>query len=205
MTRALHLQNFGTPSSLAPAVQVAPPDDQSGEQTLEAFERGYKSGWADCAAAENEEKRGIGAALAQAVSEARLTQDAARRDVLASLGPFFDEVVLTLLPKLAAEAIGPVVKAEMAELAEGNLEGPIEIHCAPSAFESIENLVETEGISGVSLKSEPTFGEGQVSLRIGPEQREIDMASAADRIAEAISGFRNESSNSSNPLSEGVA
>lgn len=194
MARNLILQDFAscrsegglnTPlASYAPTPQAADETD-----ALESYDAGYKSGWADCAAAEAEERSAVGAALAKNLSDASMTYEAARRDVLAALGPFFDDVASTLLPQMAAAALLPTVLAELGALAEAQTLAQIEIHAAPSACASLERLGETHQISGLKVHPEPAFSEGQVSIHAGPEQRDLDMASAAARIAAAISDF----------------
>lgn len=194
MTRSLVLQDFSS-AAPAPNLGFAAPQPEStlqpAEETdaLESYDAGYKSGWADCATAEAEEKHSVSADLAKNLSEAHLTYEAARRDVLAALGPFFEDVAATLLPKMAAAAVVPTVLAELGAMAEGQTVSKIEIHAAPSACASLERLGDTEHLIGLTVRPEPAFADGQVSIRVGSEQRDLDMASAAARIAEAIAGF----------------
>lgn len=212
MTRSLILQDFAAP---APAFDgevpiastvAAPVAAEEEVDTLETFDAGYKSGWADCAAAEAEERRSIGADLTKAVSEATLTQEAARRDVLAALGPFFEEVVGTLLPAIAAKAVAPTVLAELSALADGQTLARVEIHAAPSVCQTLERVIELENVADLDVRPEPAFAEGQVSIRAGTERRDLDMAAATARIAEAIVGFSTQVTLSENvELSQGVA
>jgi flagellar biosynthesis/type III secretory pathway protein FliH len=209
MTRTLVLQDFSTPGVFAqPSMDLAPvppaPDAES--DALETFDAGYKSGWADCANAEAEERRAVGAGLSTAVADAKLTQDAARRDVLAALGPLFDEVVSTLLPSIAAEAVVPTVLAELSALAEGQTIPRVEIHAAPNLCQTLERIVETESVADLVIKPEPAFGEGQVSIRTGTERRDLDMAAATARIAAAIAEFSAQStSHSTQHQAQGAA
>lgn len=194
MTRTLILQDF---THAAPdggfVLQTAPsqpaPDTPDDLDDLDSYDAAYKSGWADCAAFEAEEQRAVGSDLAKNLTDAHLTYDTARRDVLAALGPFFEEIVQILLPKMAAAAIAPTVLAELGALAEGQTLSNIEIHASPSACSSLERLGETEGLTDLTVRPEPAFAEGQVSIRAGGERRDLDLAAAASQIAEAIAGF----------------
>lgn len=199
MTRALALENFATDVS-EPAFSNEPaltwPSETASQpeiDALDAYDNGYKSGWADCATAEAEERRGVSVDLAKNLADATLTYETARRDVLAALGPFFEDIVSALLPRLAAEAVLPCVLAELGELAGDMTQVGIELHAAPSTCPTLERLAENEGIEGLVVHPEPAFAEGQVSLRLGSERRDIDMASAVDRIAGAISAFQAQS------------
>lgn len=194
MARTLILPDFasnradgGLNTPLAP--YASGPQARDETDALEAYDAGYKSGWADCAAAEAEERSAVGAALAKNLSDASMTYEAARCDVLAALGPFFDDVASTLLPQMAAAALLPTVLAELGTMAEAQTLAQVEIHAAPSACASLERLGEVHQISGLTVRPESAFSEGQVSIHAGAEQRDLDMASAAARIAAAISDF----------------
>lgn len=194
MTRSLILQDFASsPSdpSFGFTAGAAGPDVplQDELDALASYDTGYKCGWADCAQAEAEERDGVAADLAKNLSTAELTYEAARRDVIASLGPFFEDVAATLLPKMAAAALVPTVLAELGALAEGQTAQHIEIHANPSACAALERLGETEQLGHLIVRPEPAFAEGQVSIRVGAEQRDLDMNSAAARIAEAITAI----------------
>lgn len=211
MTRTLVLQDFTTAApdldfGFGTAPSISDPGLSEDVDALESYDSGYKCGWADCAKAEMEERDAVGAELAKNLSDAQLTYEAARRDVLAALGPFFEDVVSTLLPKMAAEAVAPTVLAELGALAEGQTVSQIEIHAAPSACASLERLGETEHLPSLRVRPEPAFAEGQVSIRAGTEQRDLDMAGAAARIADAIVTFSSQSSPSDDlNLSQGAA
>ena len=211
MARSLILQDFASARpdlSVGLEVSQPVPDTLPLDETdaLESYDAGYKCGWADCATAEAEERSAVGAELANNLTEAELTYEAARRDVLAALGPFFEDVAATLLPKMAAAALAPTVLAELGALAEGQTAPKIEIHAAPSACASLERLGETEHISELTVRPEPTFADGQVSIRVGSEQRDLDMAGAANRIAQAIAAFSAQAPKSDlETLSQGAA
>ena len=192
MTRSLVLQDFAAdgahvPDRTGPSPLQTEPAEEA--DALESYDSGYKNGWADCAAAEAEERSAVGANLAKNLSEAELTYEAARRDVIAALGPFFEDVASTLLPKMAAAALAPTVLAELGALAEGHTEQGIEVLAAPASCASLERLADIESLSGLTVRPEPAFAEGQVSIRIGAERRDLDMTSAAARIADAIEAF----------------
>lgn len=191
MTRSLILQDFAsdTPdlSIGSPPAPEAPRQDEL--DALESYDAGYKCGWADCARAEAEERHAVTADLAKNLTTAELTYEAARRDVIAGLGPFFEDVTATLLPRMAAAALAPTVLAELGALTEGQTSQQIEIHAHPSACAALERLGEAKNLSELVVRPEPAFSEGQVSIRVGAEQRDLDMTGAATRIADAIVAF----------------
>ncbi|MBF9042658.1 hypothetical protein HKCCE4037_04930 [Rhodobacterales bacterium HKCCE4037] len=192
MSRSLMLEDFATTGPKAdvgarPVVSVPVEED---DKSLEAYEAGYKSGWADCAAAEAEERKSVGAQLAQHLREAEMTYETARKDIFDALSPFFEEMVATLLPRLAAEALAPIASEQLRLLLEGAGDASVEILAAPSACESLQKLLDTEGLGSASVRSEPAYSESQVSIRVGPERRDIDLADVTEKIAEAVRAFQ---------------
>ena len=193
MTRMLALEDFGSdlpePDGLLRASGAVATEAAGFEaETLQAYENGYKNGWSDCAAAEAEERRNVAADLARNLGEARLAREGARSDVLAALGPFFEDIVGILLPQMTAAAVTPMILAELGALAERHTEAQLEILAAPETCIRLERLIEMQGIE-VSLRPEPAFAEGQVSIRAADERRDIDMTGAVRRITEAIAGL----------------
>ncbi|MEJ6393016.1 hypothetical protein V8J82_07115 [Gymnodinialimonas sp. 2305UL16-5] len=200
MTRTLSLPDFAQAgqnmTALTQPVQT-PHSGATEEDTLAAFDRGYKSGWDDCAVAEEQERGAVGADLARTVADATLTYEAARRDVLIALGPLFEQIVSTLLPSMAAEAVAPAVIAEMTALAEGQTDSQVEVRAAPSICAKLQRIIEKQAMADLVIRPEPAFAEGQVSLRLGQERRDIDMADTVDRISQAISLFHDQLSDAS--------
>lgn len=188
MTRTLPLEDF---SNLGPpntsTTQAAPPAEP--EVALAAFEEGYRNGWDDCARAEAEAHRKIGADLAAGLQDITLTYAEARQDVLTCLGPLFEDIAAQFLPRLAAEAIAPAVVAELRAIATNAASGRAVLIAAPSALPGLERLIAGAGGFEIDLRAEPAFADGQVSIRFGSERRDIDLTDAADRMAEAIRSF----------------
>lgn len=189
MTRALPLEDF-TSSAGAPAPEPAPaPSAMPEDATLAAYEDGYRCGWDDCARAEAEANRRIGADLAANLAAMTLTHAEARQDVLAAIGPLFEDIAAQLLPRLAAEAVAPTVIAELRQIAGENTALRPLLVAAPASLPALERLLATTGEIELDLAAEPTFAEGQVSIRHAGQRRDMDLSGAADRMAEAIRGF----------------
>ena len=190
MIRALALEDFASlnPAAAPPPAASAPRPDAA-EAALAAFDEGYRNGWDDCAAAEAEAHRRIGADLAANLQDLSLTYAEARQDVLTALGPLFEDMAAQLLPSLAAEAVAPTVIAELRAIATGAAEARPVLIAAPAALPALERLIAGHDGLDVDLRAEPAFAEGQVSLRFGSERRDIDLSEAARRMADAIRSF----------------
>lgn len=193
MIRALTLEDFTrlttTPPEAVPAPQETSTGPDAGDETMAAFDEGYRSGWEDCAKAEAESQRRIGADLAANLKELSLSFAQARADVLTALGPLFEDMAAQLLPRLAAEAIAPAVIAELRAVADSATEAKAVLFAAPAALPALVQLVEMQDGLEIELRAEPAYAEGQVSLRFGTERRDVDLSDAARRMAEAIRAF----------------
>jgi flagellar assembly protein FliH len=188
VTRALALEDF-TAGSGPPPMRPPAPEGAAQEAALAAYEDGYRNGWDDCARAEAESRHHVGADLAAALREMTMTHAEARAEVLASLGPLFEEIAGSLLPALAAAAVAPAVVAELRAAAAAGAAGRAVLIAAPGALPALERLLPAAPDLEVELRGEPAYAEGQVSLRFGAERRDIDLGEAADRMAAAIRAF----------------
>lgn len=187
MTRLLCLEDFTICD--APAPEAPPPQAPDTDAALAAYEDGYRNGWEDCAKAEAETHRRIGADLAASLHASTLTFAEARQDVLACLGPLFEDMAAQLLPRLAAEAVAPTVIAELQSIAVTATTARIVMMAAPAALPALDRLIGDHATPDIDLRAEPAFADGQVSIRFGAEQRDIDLSDAATRMAAAIREF----------------
>lgn len=188
MTRPLHLEDFAFLYGQDPTPPQAPQLADADAMTA-AYEDGYRGGWDDCAKAEAETHRRIGADLAASLQEVTLTFAHARQDVLNSLGPLFEDMAAQLLPRLAAEATAPAVIAELQAIAATASGARIVMMAAPDALPALEHLITEHVAADVDLRAEPAFAQGQISIRFGSERRDINLSDAAARMAEAIRSF----------------
>lgn len=193
MIRALTLEDFAEPAHDPFQAMPFPADipDATGpsDEVMATFDEGYRSGWDDCAKAEADTNRRIGADLAANLEALTRSYDEARADVLAALGPLFEDIAAQLLPRLAAEAVAPAVIAELRAAAEEASMARAVLCAAPAALPALTRLIEMQEGLDVDLQAEPAFAEGQVSLRFGADRRDIDLSDAADRMADAIRSF----------------
>lgn len=161
------------------------------EARLAAYEQGYAAGWDDCVAAQAEDQRRLRSDLARHLQAMSFTFHEARSHVLRALGPLLQEVVTHLLPPLAREAIAPVVLETLMPLAENLADKPLVMVLHPDFRAAVELLLEmTSGLS-VTLRDEPSLGEGQVYLLLGEDEGEvrIDLDRAMAEIIGAVTAF----------------
>lgn len=156
---------------------------------LEGYETGYQAGWDDAVRSEAKNQERIGEEFARNLGDLGFTFHEARSHVLRGLEPLFEAVVGSLLPVLAAEALGMTIVEELMSIAAEAGDRPIEIVAASSNMGVLEELIGTVTAVPVRLLEEPTLAEGQVFLRSEKEEKEIDLDDVIERIGAAIRAY----------------
>lgn len=159
------------------------------EAKLASYDQGYSAGWEDAAAAQTDDQTKIGADLARNLQSLSFTYQEARLHVLRAIEPLMQEMVSRLLPVLAREALAPVVLEILMPLAEQMVDAPVSIVLNPAARGPVEELVAKVTSLPITLVEEPSLGEGQVYLRLGAVETQIDLDRATAEIATAVRGF----------------
>lgn len=181
----LKLENFDE-GEVASAVS---PGDAMEEARLQAYESGYSAGWEDAVAAQADDQSRIGADLARHLQSLGFTYQEARMHVLRALEPLLLHMVGHLLPRIARDAMAPVLAEVMMPLAATLADAPVSLVLNPAARAAVEpHLTAITGLP-LGIVEEPTLGEGQAYLRLGQSEIRVDLDRAADRIARTVQGF----------------
>lgn len=159
------------------------------EAKLASYDSGYSAGWEDAAAAQADDQTKIGADLARNLQSLSFTYQEARLHVLRAIEPLMQEMVSRLLPVLARETLAPVVLEILMPLAEQMVDAPVSIVLNPASRGPVEELVAKISSLPIALVEEPSLGEGQVYLRLGAVETQIDLDRATAEIATAVRGF----------------
>lgn len=140
--------------TFAPAAGAGAPRLSLAERRLEAareeaYEQGFLAGQAMATEAWVEDEGRLTSELVEAIGDARLTNEAARRHVAASLAPMVEALAAAITPALAEVGLG----AEIARLAERALaqapEARPRLRCAPELAPRIAALLEARGIAAL--------------------------------------------------------
>ncbi|MFT6450576.1 MAG: flagellar assembly protein FliH [Halocynthiibacter sp.] len=192
MTSLFPLEDFGSQSARrakAAAAQDAPrgPSPQEIDaQRKAAYEQGYQAGWDDANTAQADDKGRIGADFARNLQDLGFTFHEARTHVMRAMEPLLAEIVGKVLPNLVSDTIGQTIIEELLPLAEMASDTPIEVVIAPASRAALEGLLQASTSVPLEIIDEPSLAEGQVYLRLGKLERQIDMTSAVDKIGDAI-------------------
>jgi flagellar biosynthesis/type III secretory pathway protein FliH len=169
----------------APQEPAADAEAREAER-LAAYENGYRSGWDDCLAAEQDALRRVGAELARNLSDLGFTYHEARAQLLAETEALLDAVFRTVLSRAAGPAVARRLVDDVSELAASALDLPVEIVVAPADAGTVRALLPGATTFPLSLVEEPALAEGQAYLRFGHTERVYDMNQLSQRLCEAI-------------------
>jgi len=156
---------------------------------LASFESGYSAGWEDAAAAQADDQTRVSADLARSLQSLTFTYHEARNHVLKAIEPLLRHVVGHLLPAVAKDTLAAKVIEVLMPLAEDLAAAPISLMLNPAARSAIEDLLAKSNGLPLILVEEPTLGEGQVYLKLGDVEREVNLDRAVLEISAAVRGF----------------
>lgn len=193
MSLSFFLEDFGatkTDAAVAPSSDPTLVSDTTQEEhRIEAYEQGYKAGWDDAAAAQSDEKDRIGADFAQNLQELSFTYAEVRAKMLESMEPLLKEMVASVLPQIAADNLGALILQELNSAMAGQTNVPVELMVAPSNRAALEATIPENIGFPLQIFEEPTLGEGQVSMKIGKSEKQVDLLEVLDRATQAVDGF----------------
>lgn len=159
------------------------------EAKLASYDQGYSAGWEDAAAAQSDEQGRMRSDLGRHLQALGFSYQEARMHVLKAIEPLLVEIVGRLLPDIARETLAPVVLEALMPMAEAMADTPVTLVMNPAARPAIEQLLERATGLPLILQEEPTLGEGQVYLRLGTSETQIDLDRAIADITAAVRGF----------------
>lgn len=186
---ALKLEVFDTEEKPAKTHTVVLDRVALEEEKLASYDTGYRAGWEDANAAQSDDQTRIGADLARNLQTLGFTYHEARTHILKAIEPLMVQIVGQLLPEIARETLAPFVLETLMPLAEGLGEAPVTLVLNPVARASVEALLEQATGLPVTIQEEPTLGEGQVYIKLGTVETQVDLDKATADIAAAVRGF----------------
>lgn len=159
------------------------------EAKLAAYEQGYRAGWDDAAAAQAEDQNRIRADLARNLQQLSFTWQEARAHMLKAVEPLLEEMVGRVLPETAREMLAPMVLEQVMPLAGEMTDQPVALVLNPAVRVAVETLIEQATGLPMVIQEEPTLPEGQVYIRLGATEAQVDLSRVTADIAAALRGF----------------
>jgi flagellar biosynthesis/type III secretory pathway protein FliH len=147
----------------------------------EAYHAGFLAGKSMATESFLEDQTRLTSELIEAIADSRLTNEAARRHVAASVAPMIEALAAALVPALAAAGLG----AEIARLAERALHATAarpRLRCAPELVETVEAALTRRGLAAV-IEEAPELmpREAQIFWDQGYDHLDLDACIAQIR------------------------
>ncbi|MGL6211965.1 MAG: flagellar biosynthesis protein [Paracoccaceae bacterium] len=186
---SLRLEVFETETPSSGGATVVLDVSALEEAKLASYDEGYSAGWEDANAAQSTEQSQIKTDLARHLQTLGFSYQEARMHVLKAIEPLLLDIVGRLLPNLARETLAPVVLEALMPMAEALADTPVTLVLNPASRDAVEQLLERATGLPLVLQEEPTLGEGQVYLRLGTSETEVNIDRAIVDITAAVRGF----------------
>ncbi|MBN2906243.1 MAG: flagellar biosynthesis protein [Rhodobacteraceae bacterium] len=185
----LTLEDFSKNVGAAPGTSDATETGNAQELRLNAYEEGYKAGWDDAVAAQNEADLRIGADFAKTLQEMSFSYHEARAHLLSALGPLLSAMIERVMPQIATAAFARTVIATATAMAETQLDRPLELRVCTENRPALEALTDADPGLPLTIVEDETLGPGQ-ALIAGPEgAQEIDIDGMLAGIQAALDDF----------------
>ena len=179
--------------------EVGPLDDQESlisafqaEKMREtAYEQGYAAGWQD--ALENmrseDELRSI--AAQEALQAIGFSYNEAHQALSGSFLALAQTILQTVLPEAARLALPAFLATELDALLARHTRPDVQILCAPGVHDTLGAVVASCTQTKIELISEPSFSEAQLVLRLGSEERMVDLDDLLNQMREIFALHQN--------------
>ena len=159
------------------------------ETKLASYETGYSAGWEDAVAAQSGDQSRIRADLARNLQSLSFTFHEARDHVLHAIEPLLTEIVNKLLPVLAHDVLPAKILEILMPMARSLAGVPIQLVISPASRAAIDQVLEQTSGLPITVVEEPSLSEGQVYLRLGETENQINLDRATQEISAAVKGF----------------
>ena len=183
------LEDFGRPGPATPDPGGGLDWDKVEALKAEAYESGYKAGWEDSGKQRDGDQARIAEDFARNLQDLSFTYHEARSHVLTALAPCLRQMVDLVLPRLARDTLGDRVLQEVESVANDAAGFEIGIVVAPENQGQIESILDQDLGLPLRIRADDTLADGQVYLKFGDEERQIDMDDVLSRIRGAVDAF----------------
>ncbi|MDK3071684.1 ABC transporter ATP-binding protein [Sedimentitalea sp. JM2-8] len=164
-------------------------EDRLEDVKLASFEQGYKAGWDDAIRAQADDQSRIMGVLGRNLEDLSFTYQEALVQMMAAVEPVFQALVETVLPEAMMQTIGLQIVEQCRELAAGQLDQPVKLVVPVGSSAAIRPAVQKNLAMKVDIQESDRIGAGQVFLRLGDREREIDTTLLLSSLRESIEAF----------------
>lgn len=184
MARSWTLEPFD-----GPARDGAAGSAPSEEDRLAAFEKGYREGWEDAAAAHAKDQTRIAVELGNNLQTLSFTYHEARTALLSEMEDLLRGMVEGVLPMAVHGGLPATILDRVRDGLHAAAESEIAIVVAPDNVARVAAVVGEEPTLPVRVVGEPSLGDGQAYLRFAESEDRIDVDAALQEMQRAVESF----------------
>lgn len=184
-----HLYESFSVRAASPKQQAEFAEDALEEAKLAAFEAGYQAGWDDAVKAQGSADNKLSEEFLQNMQDLSFTYQEAFSKVSAGMKPMMSEIVTKLLPEMAARSLGAQITEQLHQLLQDQGDALVEIAVAPAKCAIVEGLLNDQAAIPFVVVAEPALSDGQVYLRAGQSEREINLDAVLEGISNGLEAF----------------
>lgn len=186
---ALKLEVFETAQQDQQAILLDP--FQAEQMREAAFEQGYAAGWQDALEQLRNEDALRQIAAQEAVQAIGFSYSEAHQALAGSFLELLQAILDRVMPEAARLSVQLFLGAELDALFVKHTRPAVQIFCAPGALVALKQVVAASSPTEIELVAEPSFSEAQVSLRIGDQERVINLDDLLDRMRAIVAQDQN--------------
>ena len=186
---ALKLEVFETVQQDQQAILLDP--FQAEQMREAAFEQGYAAGWQDALEQLRNEDALRQIAAQEAVQAIGFSYSEAHQALAGSFLELLQAILDRVMPEAARLSVQLFLGAELDALFVKHTRPAVQIFCAPGALVALKQVVAASSPTEIELVAEPSFSEAQVSLRIGDQERVINLDDLLDRMRAIVAQDQN--------------
>lgn len=163
--------------------------DEVEDIRLASFEQGYAAGWDDALRVQAEDKSRAVSLLAQHLEDFSFTYQEAMSQMTRAVEPVFRTLVEKVLPEAMMQGIGAQIVEQSLALARGQVDQPVSLVVPVGTAAALKPILKKELPMEVTLRESAEIAPGQVQLRIGDSEREIDSERLLASLSESVEAF----------------
>lgn len=182
---AFRLETYAPSGAGAVARRPSPREAEMEAVREAAYRAGFIDGQTAAAEAILEEQGRLTSAFVETLEDARMTNEAARRHVAASLAPVASAICTALTAALAESGLAAEVAGRVAHALAAAPEARPRLRCAPELVATLRGILAERGLTAV-VEPAPEMLPREVTLHWEQGFDRIDLEACADEIRACI-------------------
>lgn len=189
MMSVSHLYENFSRRTASPKQGAGQTEEELEDAKLNSFEAGYQAGWDDAVKAQGDTDAKLTEEFMQNMQDLSFTYHEAYSKLSIGMKPLIAAILTRLLPQIAEQSLAPQILEQMNSLITEQSGSILEIAVAPEKHAVLEVLLQDQTSIPFTLTAEPALSSGQVYLRAGQVEREINLDAVLEGVSGAIEAF----------------